>query len=1337
MLKKGEICELSTKFKTRLDFYGLSCMPIPTKKTEDAQRRKIDVVFYTTRTKEYLTSGGEPKAIYDRESGMWLEDSVQENLAEYIAQDMLDYYELMTKEFPDDIITMQLPTVTTGSDKDTWNLMRKSMKSIRGIQLELIDPLNSKLIFANEETTYADFATKKLKYAKQEGSIDNYNAIIRSVMSQEDIDKMEWVIGGGLTGNATENNRMLLLQGLPKCGKSQIMDIIEALYGGRIQDGGYTESIKFDTLADPNNRFALAGYLERNPLLLRNDDGNLSKLKDPTMLNQILEGTAIRSDRKNKSMIDIKPNALLIMATNYDVKLDASSGLIRRIMDVYPDRNRYGGLPATEWKRRMNAIMKFELGAIAYHCEQLYLNDPEKYIDYKAEKLLARSDFLHDYLSEKMVASDSVLKQKEFDLKTLYMDYKNEVEKYAGIKAEGYQEFKRKLNAYCDVFTDSHTHKWKGKNFDINKPVRDYEKHEPVEPEKLVLDKTESILDEMLKDLPAQYTKENDIPTCAWDKCKTTLKDLNTKKVHYVRVPENHIVIDFDIKGNDGNKCKELNLIEAAKWPKTYAEFSKGGGGVHLHYLYSGDVDMLASSADRPDVEIKVYKGKTALRRKVTYCNDIPVATLADLPYKRKEKRVVNQFELKDEKHLRNLISKALRKEDNVGGTKSEIDWIYKNVEDAYKSGMKYDITDLQPQIMAFAWGSTNHGPECAALVLKMHFKSEEEVSGVEDYTDDKLYFFDCEVFPNLFIICYMAEDETVPHRMINPTENEVYELMQKKLVGFNCRKYDNHMLYAKGVLGYSNRELYELSRKIVDHDIDANEKRNAMFAQAYGLSYADIFEYYEVTEKGKSLKKWEVELGINHIENEYPWNQELAECHWEEVTDYCCNDVLATKAVFEATKPEFAAKKILARLAGGTVNDTRNKLATKIIFGDEKHPQSEFNYRNLAEPTTDGKPYFPGYSFKYDPDKKKFVSTYKGEEVGEGGYVYAEPGMYSDVALLDIQSMHPSSIIAENLFGDEYTKRFAEIKSARVDVKHRDFESLKTKLDGIVNDIIEEEHLGEEDMNSLQHALKIVINAVYGLTDASFDCEFKDPRNVDNIVAKRGALFMVDLKEAVQAQGYTVAHIKTDSIKIPNADDYIINFIYDFGKKYGYIFEHEATYDRMCLVNDAVYIAKYKEKDGKPCDKWTATGAQFQHPYIFKTMFSKEPIELEDICEMKNVSGDAEIRMIKDDKNVFVGKVGKFIPVKEGCGGYELYRCSKDKKTGTEKKSSLTGTNGYLFIDATSYRGTDISSVKDKVDYDGYFADLCDKAYENMSQYGDVIAFCTDPKFHADVKDI
>lgn len=67
----------------------------------------------------------------------------------------------------------------------------------------------------------------------------------------------------------------------------------------------------------------------------------------------------------------------------------------------------------------------------------------------------------------------------------------------------------------------------------------------------------------------------------------------------------------------------------------------------------------------------------------------------------------------------------------------------------------------------------------------------------------------------------------------------------------------------------------------------------------------------------------------------------------------------------------------------------------------------------------------------------------------GRGGYAYAEPGIYHDVALLDIASMHPSSIVAEELFGERYTRRFREILDARIAIKHGEFERAGAMLDG------------------------------------------------------------------------------------------------------------------------------------------------------------------------------------------------------------------------------------------------------------------------------------------------
>src|SRR5690606_17909232 len=124
---------------------------------------------------------------------------------------------------------------------------------------------------------------------------------------------------------------------------------------------------------------------------------------------------------------------------------------------------------------------------------------------------------------------------------------------------------------------------------------------------------------------------------------------------------------------------------------------------------------------------------------------------------------------------------------------------------------------------------------------------------------------------------------------------------------------------------------------------------------------------------------------------------------------------------------------------------------------------------------------------------------------VGDGGYVYSEPGMYGNVALLDVASMHPSSIVAEELFGEIYTQRFKELLDARIAIKHKDFDKARKMLGGALAKYLTDENTAED----LSTALKIAINSVYGLTSAGFDNPFRDTRNKDNIVAKRGALFM------------------------------------------------------------------------------------------------------------------------------------------------------------------------------------------------------------------------------------
>lgn len=365
----------------------------------------------------------------------------------------------------------------------------------------------------------------------------------------------------------------------------------------------------------------------------------------------------------------------------------------------------------------------------------------------------------------------------------------------------------------------------------------------------------------------------------------------------------------------------------------------------------------------------------------------------------------------------------------------------------------------------------------------------------------------------------------------------------------------------------------------------------------------------------------------------------------------------------------------------------------------------------------------FPGYEYVKGPDNKMH-NMYRGTDVGFGGYVYAEPGMYVDVALLDVGNMHGASIIALNKFGP-YTKNYKEIRDARMAIKAHDFEKAKTMLDGKLAP-----YLNDNDADDLQAALKLVLNTTYGIAAATFNNPLKDPRDVNNIIALRGALFMRTLQDEVIARGYRGIHYKTDSIKVPNATPEIIQFIIDFGKKYGYEFEHECTYEKLCLVNDAVYIAKYddkgiRNKGGKHAGEWTATGAEFQIPYIFKSLFSHEPLEFKDYCVTKEVKEgaiyiDMNESLSEDEHNYkFIGRIGEFCPIMPGKGGGVLYRIKDNKNY------AVTGTKGYRWLESELVKSAAYQDYIDK----SYFDEAANKAIEHINEFGDYEWFVSDDK--------
>jgi len=1327
-----------------MDFFMISTRPGKKKGVIEIYPRFI--IPTRKKSSDLMIRGGDFYAVWMEDKGLWSTD--EGDVLQAIDHELDLFLEKKKEEFRDyDLKVLHMWDAQTGMI-DTWH--KYCQKQLR----DSYHTLDEKLIFSNVESKKEDYASKRLSYPLEKGSIEAYDKLMSVLYSEEERRKIEWAIGSIVAGDSKTIQKFIVLYGEAGTGKSTVLNIIDSLF----ED--YCISFESKTLGQANASFALEQF-KGNPLVAIDHEGKLSTLEDNTRLNSIVSHDKMIVNEKFKSPYENRFKCFLFIGTNEPVRItNAKSGLLRRLIDVSPTGNK---VPSREYKKLVKQI-NFELGAIAQHCLEVYSENPDLYDDYVPTTMLgATNDFYNFVLDSYLIfkKDDGVSLKVAYEMYKTYCDdarvpypyskrvFKEELKNYFREYLERYQlEDGTRVRSYY-------------KNFRVEKFEEPNET--PKEPEKkedenwLEFREQHSLFDDLYSDCPAQYANSEETPIMAWSKVTTTLKDLETNKLHYILTQAkepNLIVIDFDIKDPEtGEKSYELNYDAASKWPKTYAELSKSGKAIHLHYIYNGDVSKLSRVYD-DDIEIKVFTGKSSLRRTLTLCNDISIATISSgLPLKKGDK-VVNEKVIKSEKGIRRLIIKNLNKEIHPS-TASSVDFIYHILEDAYNGGVSYDVTDLKPGIITFAASSSNQSKKCLDLVAKMRFKSDDEADAVDSATDI-LVFYDCEVFPNLFVLNWKKQGkENKVIRMINPTSEQINNLIQFKLVGFNCRRYDNHIIYAR-MMGYDNQQLYELSQRIISGD------RNAFFGSAYNLSFTDVYDFCS---KKQSLKKWEIELGIHHQELGLPWDQPVPEELWNKVAEYCDNDVIATEAVFEARQADFIAREILADVAGSIPNDTTNGLTTKIIFGNNKHPQSQFNYRDMGDISQaritlslsldsphqcyslfddKGRPIFPGY--KYEAGK----STYRGEEVGEGGYVYSEPGMYFNVALLDIASMHPSSIVAEELFGPEYTARFEDILQARIAIKHKDFGKARTMLGGKLAKYLTDESAAKD----LAQALKIAINSVYGLTAALFDNPFRDVRNKDNIVAKRGALFMVNLKHEVQNRGFTVAHIKTDSIKIPNATPEIIEFVTEYGKAYGYNFEHEATYDRMCLVNDAVYICKH---DGK----WDATGTQFAVPYVFKTLFSHEPIKFSDMCETKEVKkGELYLDMNESLPDVtmlekelekatqkykkglisdisydeikarlepeieeghsyqFVGRIGSFCPIKPGYGGGVLYR----KQDG--KFYAAAGTKGYRWLESEIVKDlTDASQIIDE----SYYISLVDDAVETISQYGDFEMFVSD----------
>ena len=935
-----------------MDFYKILERSTVRGRGDNKEVVSIDIYpdFIVGRSKDLMIRGKSVYAVWDEEKGLWSQDEY--DVQRIVDQDMYNYREKIQSSVKLGNIPINVLSMKSNKSK-VW----KDFKQYVSTLADNYHQLDEDLTFLNTEVKKDDYVSRRLPYSLEPGDYSAWDTLVSTLYDEEEREKIEWSIGAVVSGDSKKIQKFCVFYGEPGAGKGTIITIIQKLF-----DGYYT-TFDAKSLGSSSNQFATEAF-RSNPLVAIQHDGDLSRIEDNTRINSIVSHEMMTMKEKFKPEYMARANCFLFLGTNRPVRItDSRSGVIRRLIDIHPSNRK---IPPREYDQLMSQI-DFQLGAIAYHCLEVYKELGKNYYrTYIPKDMIMKTDVFYNFIESNI---DIFVEQDGVTLKQAYMLYKEYCDDaLVEFKLPMYK-FREELKTYFEHFDDKarledgkQVRSWYS-GFRIEKMKKGQLKKDEKKPA-LEFNETKSILDDILAECPAQYSTidEREKPIVSWDKCFTRLCDLKTNELHYIlprdkngkRIPI--VMIDFDLKNEKGEKDKYLNLEAASKWPSTYGEFSKGGCGVHLVYYYNGDLTKLASEF-APGIEIKNFAGNSSMRRRLSFCNNIPFATLEEGALPLREEKMIDIHELHDQKHLINKIAKSLRKEDNVGGTKCEVEFIKKTLDDAYNSGMTYDVSDMRIDILFFAAGSTNNADYCKQLVNQMHFKSKDlekktpeeirsTVSKREFKEDDPIVFFDIEIFrptepgeidddglenEGLFLVCWTIEGELQEvHAMVNPKPHEIIDLFGLKLVGFNNRDYDNHMLFGRA-LGYTNAQLYDLSQRII-----VEKARDAKFPQAFDISYTDVFDF---SSKKQSLKKFEIDLGINHVENALPWDKPAPKSRWPEIIEYCKNDVIATEAVFNSRHEDWIARQILADIAGGKVNDTTNSLTLKIVFGNERHP--------------------------------------------------------------------------------------------------------------------------------------------------------------------------------------------------------------------------------------------------------------------------------------------------------------------------------------------------------------------------------------------------------------
>ena len=379
-----------------------------------------------------MIRGGDFYAIWDADKKLWSTD--EQDVIRMVDAELDKYAKEHEAKFEGNIRVLHMWDADSGII-DKWH--KYCQRQMR----DSYHMLDEKLIFSNTETKKNDYASKKLPYPLTEGETTAYDELMSTLYSEDERKKIEWAIGSIICGDSKKLQKFIVLYGSAGTGKSTVLKIIEQLFEG------YFSSFDAKALGSANSAFALEPF-KTNPLVAIQHDGDLSRIEDNTRLNSLVSHEIMTVNEKFKASYSTRFKCFLFLGTNKPVRItDAKSGLIRRLIDVSPTGDR---LPVKKYHSDMEQI-KFELGAIATHCKQVYSNDPGAYDDYVPTNMLGASNDFYNFVMD----SFEIFKAEDgVTMKSAWEMYKNYCEDAKVAYPLSQRAFKEELKNYFSDFKE-------------------------------------------------------------------------------------------------------------------------------------------------------------------------------------------------------------------------------------------------------------------------------------------------------------------------------------------------------------------------------------------------------------------------------------------------------------------------------------------------------------------------------------------------------------------------------------------------------------------------------------------------------------------------------------------------------------------------------------------------------------------------------------------------------------------------------------------------------------------------------------------------------------------